>query len=60
MLLIAQPIQSVEDPAGPEAHRRADDDILDSGIGYQSTWPWALFAAGLASSVAWFFVYTPQ
>ena len=58
MLLLAQPIQSVDDPAVPEVFRRVDD-ILDDGVGYQSTWPWALFAAGLASSVACFFAYTP-
>ena len=59
MLLLAQPIQSVDDPAVPEVFRRADDDILDEGVGYGSSWPWALFAAGLASSVACFFAYTP-
>jgi hypothetical protein len=59
MLLLAQPIQSVDDSAVPEVHRRVDDDILDDGVGYQSTWPWALFAAGLAGSVACFFAYTP-
>lgn len=60
MLLLAQPIQSVEDPAVPEPLRYADDDILGDGVGYQSTWPWALFAAGLAGCVGFFFMFTPH
>lgn len=60
MLLIAREIQHVDDAAAPEVHRRVDDEMLDSGVGAQAGWPWALFALGMATAVTSFFIYTPQ
>ena len=60
MLQIAREIQSVDDDAAPEVHRRVDDEMLDSGVGAQAGWPWALFALGLAAAVTFFFIYTPH
>jgi hypothetical protein len=61
MLVIAREIQSVDDDAvAPEVHRRVDYEMLDSGVGAQAGWPWALFGLGMASAVTFFFIYTPH
>ena len=60
MLVIAREIQSVDDDAAPEVHRRVGDDMLFSGVGAQSGWPWALFAVGMTAAVTFFFIFTPH
>jgi len=60
MLVIAREIQGVADDGVPEVHRRADHEMLGSGVGAQAGWPWALFALGMAAAVGSFFIYTPH
>ena len=60
MLLIAEEIRRVDESVEPEAYRRVDDDMLESGVVMQTAWAWALYAAGLAAAVGMFFAYTPR
>lgn len=60
MLVIAREIQTVDDVVAPEVHRRVDDEMLDSGVGAQAWWPWALFALGMGAAVTFFFMFTPH
>lgn len=60
MLLRVQEIRDADETAGPEAHRRVDDDMLGEGVAMEAAWPWATFVAGLAVAIALFFIYTPR
>jgi hypothetical protein len=60
MLVIAREIRSVDDAAAPEVHRPVDAEMLYSGVGAQSGWPWALFALGMSAAVTFFFIFTPH
>jgi hypothetical protein len=60
MLLIAKEIQGADDDVAQEVHRRVDHEMLDSGVGAQAGWPWALFAVGMTAAVTFFFIFTPH
>ena len=60
MLVIAEEIRSVDEAVEPEAYRRVDDDMLDTGVMLQTAWAWALYGATLVGSVGLYFLYTPR
>jgi hypothetical protein len=60
MLVIAEQIRSADEDVAPEAYRRVDDDMLESGVVMQTAWAWALYGAAVVGSVGLYFVYTPR